>query len=82
MQRDLISQERSPYLRLMRDTIPEKSTIIYDYATDHLLSLAQQEIPLPARKRILRDALRGLAVLHSKNIVHAGMSDLINCPCL
>lgn len=58
----------------MCDRIPEQSILIYDYATDHLLSLAQKEIPLAARKRILRDALRGLAVLHDKNIVHAGTS--------
>ncbi|KFZ01728.1 hypothetical protein V501_09833 [Pseudogymnoascus sp. VKM F-4519 (FW-2642)] len=58
MQRDLIAHERSSYLRLMRDSIPEQSILIYDYATDHLLSLAQKEIPLATRKRILRDALR------------------------
>ncbi|KFY10985.1 hypothetical protein V491_07379 [Pseudogymnoascus sp. VKM F-3775] len=80
MQRDLITHEGSSYLRLMRDTIPEQSILIYDYATDHLLNLAQKEIPLAARKRILRDALRGLAVLHDRNIVHAGMSSFINSP--
>jgi hypothetical protein len=78
MQRDLISQERSPYLQLMRDTIPKQSILIYRYATDHLLSLAQKEIPLSVRKRILRDALRGPAVLHDKHIVHAGKSYFIN----
>jgi serine/threonine protein kinase len=72
MQRDLLAQGRSAYLRLMRDTIPKQSIIIYDYATDHLLSLAQKEISLSARKRILRDTLRGLAELHKKNIVHGG----------
>lgn len=77
MQRDLITHERSPYLRLMRDSIPEQSILIYDYATDHLLSLAQKEIPLAARKRILRDGLRGLAVLHDKNIVHTGTFSII-----
>jgi hypothetical protein len=74
MQRDLITHERSHYLRLMRDAIPERSILIYDYTTDHLLSIAQQNIPLAVRKRILRDALRGLAVLHDKNIVHAATS--------
>ncbi|ELR10460.1 CMGC/CDK protein kinase [Pseudogymnoascus destructans 20631-21] len=78
MQRYLIAHERSSYLRLMRDSIPEQSILIYDYATDHLLSLAQKEIPLAARKRILRDALRGLAALHDKNIVHAGTSSTMN----
>lgn len=58
----------------MRDAIPEQSVIIYDYSTDHLLSLAQKEIPLLAMKRILRDTLRGIAELHDKNIVHAGTS--------
>ncbi|RDL40784.1 Serine protein kinase [Venustampulla echinocandica] len=57
MQRTLITQERSPYLRLMRDIILEQSILIYDYATDHLLSFAQKQIPLAIRKRILGDAL-------------------------
>jgi hypothetical protein len=74
MQRNLITHGRSPYLRLMRDSIPEQSILIYDYATDHLLNLAQKEKQLAARKWILRDALRGLAVLHDKNIVHVGTS--------
>lgn len=80
MQRDLLAQGRSPYLRLMCDAIPKQSIIIYDYATDHLLSLAQKEIPLSARKRILRDTLRGLAELHDRNIVHAGKCYFLNGP--
>ncbi|OBT84876.1 hypothetical protein VE02_05920 [Pseudogymnoascus sp. 03VT05] len=71
MQTDLLAQGRSPYLRRMCDTIPRQSIIIYNYITDHLLSLAQKEIPLLARKRILRDTLRGIAELHDTNIVHA-----------
>lgn len=78
MQRDLLAQGRSPHLRLMRDAIPGQSIIIYDYATDHLLSLTQKEIPLLARKRILRDSLRGLAELHDRNIVHAGTRYFMN----
>lgn len=58
----------------MRDTIPERSIIVYDYATDHVLNLTQKNIPLAVRRQIIRDSLRGLAVLHDKNIVHAGMS--------
>ncbi|KAL9609841.1 MAG: hypothetical protein Q9167_005408 [Letrouitia subvulpina] len=43
---------------------------VFDYFKDHLLSLAQKELPLLLIKRILKDALRGIAELHHQNIVH------------
>ena len=62
----------SRYLRLMQDAIPERSMFVYKYLKDHLLSLAQKDLPLLLTKRILKDALRGLAELHHQNIVHTG----------
>lgn len=45
----------------------------FEYFTGHLLRLAQNDPPLQITKRILKDALRGLAELHSRDIVHTGM---------
>lgn len=53
---------------------------VYRYLKDHLLSLAQKNLPLQLTKRILKDTLRGLAELHRHNIVHAGKSDLCHTP--
>lgn len=65
----------SCYLRLLEDTVPDKSMFIYRYFNDHLLSLAQRDLPLRITKGIMRDVLRGLAELHHQNIVHTGQSD-------
>ncbi|KAA6413530.1 MAG: serine threonine kinase [Lasallia pustulata] len=58
------------YLRQLQDTIPEQLMFVFQYFTDHLLSLAQMDLPIALTKRILKDTLRGLAVLHDQNIVH------------
>lgn len=60
------------YLRLLQDTIPERLIFVFHYFTDHLLSLAQMDLPIAITKRILKDTLRGLAMLHDQNIVHTG----------
>ena len=62
----------SRYLRLLQDTIPDRSMFVYKYLKDHLLSLAQKDLPLLLTKRILKGALHGLAELHHQNIVHTG----------
>ncbi|KAL9625998.1 MAG: hypothetical protein Q9204_007667 [Flavoplaca sp. TL-2023a] len=67
MQRAL---DGSRYLRLLQDTIPCKSMFVYKYYKDHLLSLAQEDLPLLLTKRVLKDTLRGIAELHHQNIVH------------
>lgn len=72
MQRGLGS---SPYLRLLQDTIPGRSMFVYKYLKDHLLDLAQKDLPLLLTKRILKDALRGVAELHHQNIVHTGQPE-------
>lgn len=64
------------YVRLLQDTIPERLIFVYKYFTDDLLSLAQMDLPIALTKRILKDTLRGLAVLHHHNIVHTGELDL------
>ncbi|KAI2631252.1 kinase-like domain-containing protein [Xylaria nigripes] len=61
---------QSPYLRALRDTVPEQNMFVNEYLTDHLLNFAFKEVPLSTHKRILRDTLRGLATLHSQNIAH------------
>ena len=66
----------SHYLRLLQDTIPDKSMFVYKNLKDHLLSMAQQNLPLLLTKRVLKDALHGLAELHRRNIVHTGQVDL------
>ncbi|RAL06127.1 kinase-like protein [Aspergillus ibericus CBS 121593] len=58
------------HVRLLQDTIPEKSMFVFDYFKDHLLHLAQKDLPIDTTKRILKDALRGLAELHDQDIVH------------
>jgi serine/threonine protein kinase len=60
----------SPYLRVSDDACPDDSVFVYKYLRDHFLSFAQHDVPLPTTKRILRDALRGIATLHGKGIVH------------
>ena len=42
----------------------------YNYVRDHLLWFFQNHRPRSTTKRILRDALRGLATLQDKGIVH------------
>jgi hypothetical protein len=44
-----------------------------EHFTDHLLTLAQKDLPLMVIKRVLRDALTGLAELHDQDIVHTGI---------
>ncbi|KAF2642227.1 calcium/calmodulin dependent protein kinase [Massarina eburnea CBS 473.64] len=58
------------YVRLVKDTIPEESMFVFQYFTDHLLRLAQKDLPLALTKRILKDALRGIVELHDRDIVH------------
>ncbi|KAB8356354.1 hypothetical protein FH972_023938 [Carpinus fangiana] len=57
-------------LRLLHDSVPEQSIFIYEYLTHDLLELARKDLPLTLTKRILRDALRGIATLHHRDIVH------------
>ncbi|ORY60998.1 kinase-like domain-containing protein [Pseudomassariella vexata] len=60
----------SPYLRAVHDTIPGEKMFVNEYLSDHLLNFAWKDLTLPVKKRILRDALRGLAAMHDHDIVH------------
>ncbi|KAK2749961.1 hypothetical protein FQN55_002678 [Onygenales sp. PD_40] len=60
-----------PHLRLPRDTIPSRSMYIYEFFTDDFLSLVSKvDLPPETTKRILKDALQGIAALHDQGIVH------------
>ncbi|KAG5301891.1 calcium/calmodulin dependent protein kinase [Histoplasma ohiense] len=58
------------HVRLCQDTIPKKSVFVFEYLADHLLHLVQKDLPLETTKRILKDALCGIAELHDQDIVH------------
>ena len=60
----------APNIRVCDDAIPAESMFAYRYLRDHLLSFFQKDIPLSTTKQILRDALRGIAALHARGIVH------------
>lgn len=60
----------SPYLRAVHDTIPGEKMFVNEYLSDHLLNFAWKDLPLTVQKRVLRDALRGLAAMHDHDIVH------------
>ncbi|KAK7908929.1 hypothetical protein PG985_014807 [Apiospora marii] len=60
----------SPYLRAVRDTIPGEKMFVNEYLSDHLLNFAWKDISLATQKRVLRDALRGLALMHAHDVAH------------
>jgi hypothetical protein len=62
----------SRYLRLPFDTIPEESTYVYRFLADDFLDLVKKQIPMKARKEILKASLQGLVDLHSCDVVHLG----------
>ena len=69
-----------PNLRVVIDTVPEHLLFVYNYCTDHLLKLAEKEnLSDATKKRILRDALVGLADLHEHNILHGGKQSRSHC---
>ena len=41
---------------------------------DDLLSLVRKQVPAHVRKQILKAGLKGIADLHSRDIVHLGKS--------
>ncbi|KAL1845165.1 hypothetical protein VTK73DRAFT_1000 [Phialemonium thermophilum] len=60
-----------PNLRVAVDAIPEHLLFVYDYLVGDLLQLAAQDnLSTASRRRILRDALQGLADLHDAGIIH------------
>ncbi|EFW23283.1 conserved hypothetical protein [Coccidioides posadasii str. Silveira] len=57
-------------MRQWRYHYPQESIFVFEYFADHLLHLAQKDLPLEVTKRILRDALRGIVEFHDQDIVH------------
>ena len=62
----------SRYLRLPFDTIPEERIYAYRFLTDDFIDLVKKQIPMKARKEILKASLQGLVDLHSCDVVHLG----------
>lgn len=60
------------HVRLVEDTVPDKSVFVFQYFADHLLHFVRKDLPLAVTKRILKDALCGIAELHDQDIVHTG----------
>jgi hypothetical protein len=48
------------------------SLFVFPFFTGNLLHLAQKDLLLPVTKRILKDALSGIAELHDKSVIHTG----------
>lgn len=67
------SMPRSPYLRCLQDSVQADSDLVYKFLTVHLLSFAQKTQPVSNIKKILRDVLQGLAMLHANGKVHTCM---------
>jgi hypothetical protein len=66
---------RSPFVRTLEDTAEAYSMLVYPYLKDDFLKLrATRQLPLKPTKRILKDALRGIAELHAKDFVQTGES--------
>lgn len=61
-----------PYVRGLEDTCADQSIFIFKYLRENLLGLVQKNLPITATKKILRDALQGLAAMLDKDIVHNG----------
>jgi serine/threonine protein kinase len=45
---------------------------VYEYLKDNFLDLIQNQIPVRARKEILKATLQGIADMHDRDIVHLG----------
>jgi len=61
-----------PHVRSPSDSLPARRMFIFPYLDENLLRLAQRNLPLSSLKRILKCALRGLAMLHERDIIHNG----------
>ena len=58
------------YVRGLEDTAPSQSIFVFKYLNENLLGLIQKNLPTAITKKILKDALRGLAAMHNLDIVH------------
>jgi len=62
------------HLRTHTDENEKERILVYEYYKDNLLSLVKNnpDLPLEARKLILREVGLGLKGLHSKDWIHLG----------
>jgi hypothetical protein len=67
-----LRDRESPYLRLPWDTIPDQRILVYRYLDDDFLSLVKKQIPMQARRKVLKASLQGIADLHERDVVHLG----------
>lgn len=66
--------ENNSRIRTRIDEIEGESVLVYEYFKDNLLSLVKNnaDLPVEARKLILRELGLGLNDIHSKNWIHLG----------
>lgn len=67
-----LCKDTSALLRLPFDTIPDQRIFVYKYLTDEFLCLVREQIPMQARRHILKVSLQAIAELHDRDIVHLG----------
>jgi len=61
------------HIRRLSDIIEAQYLLVFESYQKHMFGLlCGRAMSVPARRRILRDVLCGLAELHEKNIVHTG----------
>jgi serine/threonine protein kinase len=62
-------------IRTHIDYNEEESVLIYEYFKENLLSLVKNnpDLPIEARKSILRELGLGLKEIHAKHWIHLGM---------
>lgn len=67
--------EENYRVRTHIDHNEEERILIYEYFMDNLLSLVKNnpELPIEARKSVLRELGLGLKDIHAKNWLHLGM---------
>ena len=62
----------SPHVRTIVDSLPDRHIFVYPFLDTNLQLIETTKIAPAVKKKILRDALAGLADLHDKNIYHTG----------
>lgn len=61
-----------PHVQTLSETIPERRMLVFQPLDVDLLQLVLQKPPAELLKKVLKQALRGLAWLHKHNVVHNG----------
>ncbi|KAE8829708.1 hypothetical protein P3342_008312 [Pyrenophora teres f. teres] len=61
---------RTSRILLPLDTIPNEQIFVYEYLKDDFLNLVRKQIPMRARKQILKATLEGIADMHDRDVVH------------